>query len=38
MLSLVILLAASVIDGLAFERRDSVPSGYIAAPYYPSKA
>jgi beta-glucosidase len=36
MRSTIILGLSSVVAGAAIERRDPVPAGYVAAPYYPS--
>jgi hypothetical protein len=38
MLSLVVLGLSSVASGAAIEKRDPVPAGYVAAPYYPCKS
>jgi hypothetical protein len=35
--SAVILSLISIASGAAIEKRDAVPAGYVAAPYYPCK-
>jgi beta-glucosidase len=37
MLSLIVFGLSSVVSGAAIERRDAVPAGYVAPPYYPCK-
>jgi hypothetical protein len=37
MLSLVLICISSLVSGAAIERRDPVPAGYVAPPYYPCR-
>jgi hypothetical protein len=37
MRSTIIVGLSSIVSGAAIERRDPVPAGYVAEPYYPSK-
>jgi beta-glucosidase len=34
--TIIIGLSSAVVSGAAIDRRDAVPAGYVAAPYYPS--
>jgi beta-glucosidase len=36
MRSTIILGLSSAVSGAAIDRRDAVPAGYVAAPYYPA--